>query len=332
MSSQSADFTSGLGLELPVVQAGMAGGVAGAELAGAVSVAGALGTVGMMGVRAFASALSGARRLARSRPVAANLLVPFIREGHVRACAEAEVALVVLHGGPSKRWVRALRRRGLRVFVTVGTPAQATRALREGANGLVVQGIEAGGHLLGVEPTGVALERVREVAGGAALLAAGGVADGADVRRLLDLGASAAVAGTRFLLTDESQAHPGYKQRAIEARRTLATDLFGFGWPLRHRVVPNAATERWCARDERGPVLARFAGWMGAPAGRIAPMEQMSRLAAMQRVGVPIFTPALPLSGTPAEALDRCALYAGETALRIDEVVPAALAVERLAP
>jgi NAD(P)H-dependent flavin oxidoreductase YrpB (nitropropane dioxygenase family) len=218
------------------------------------------------------------------------------------------------------------------VFVTVGTPAEATRALREGANGLVVQGIEAGGHLLGIEPAGIALSRVRDVAGDAPLLAAGGVAEAADVRRLLDLGASGAVAGTRFLLTDESQAHPGYKQRAIDARRTLATDLFGFGWPLRHRVVPNAATERWCVRDERGPRAARFVGWLSAPAGRIAPMEQMSGLAAMQRVGVPIFTPALPLAGTPAEALDRCALYAGETAVRMDEVVPAALAVERLAP
>jgi nitronate monooxygenase len=48
----------------------------------------------------------------------------------------------------------------------------------------------------------------------------------------------------------------------LEAKRTLATDLFGFGWPLRHRVVPNAATERWCAGDERGPPGGR-ACWGG---------------------------------------------------------------------
>jgi NAD(P)H-dependent flavin oxidoreductase YrpB (nitropropane dioxygenase family) len=327
----TVDFLEELGIECPVVQAGMAGGVAGGELAGAVSAAGGLGTVGMMGVRAFASALSLARARAGGRPVAANLLVPFIREGHLRACAEASVALVVLHGGTSRRWTSALRDRGLRVFVTVGAPPEAIRARKDGANGLVVQGSEAGGHLVGVEPIATALPRVREVAGGAPLLAAGGVAEGADVRRLLGMGASAAIAGTRFLLTDESLAHPGYKQRVIDARQTLATELFGFGWPLRHRVVPNAATERWCAREERGPRVARLAGRLSAPLGRITPMEQMGRLAAMQRATVPIFTPALPLRGMPAEAIDRCALYAGETTSRLHDIVPAALVVERLA-
>jgi nitronate monooxygenase len=142
------DFLEGLGVERPVVQAGMAGGVAGGELAGAVSAAGGLGTVGMMGVKAFASALSTAHARAQGRPLAANLLVPFIREGHARACGEAGVALVVLHGGRSERWVQRLRRRGLRVLVTVGDAREAQLALGDGASGLVVQGSEAGGRSL----------------------------------------------------------------------------------------------------------------------------------------------------------------------------------------
>jgi NAD(P)H-dependent flavin oxidoreductase YrpB (nitropropane dioxygenase family) len=327
-----ADLLKQLGVERPVVQAGMAGGVAGGELAGAVSAAGALGTVGMMGASAFASALAQARARAGGKPVAANLLIPFVTSDHVRACAEADVALVVLHGGRSRRWLTALRSRGLRVLVTVGTPQQAVCALADGADGLVVQGLEAGGHLLGVEPTHLALTRIREVTRGAPLLAAGGVAAAADVRRLLDLGAQAAVAGTRFLLTEESRAHDGYKQRVLGARRTLATDLFGLGWPLRHRVVPNAATERWCRTDERGPWPTRLLGRIGAPVGRIVPMEQMGRLAALQRVGVPVFSPALPLAGMPDAMIDRCALYAGETAARIGEIVPAATALDALHP
>lgn len=308
----------------------MAGGVAGGELAGAVSAAGGLGTVGMMGAKAFAAALSQARRRASGKPIAANLLVPFITSAHVRACAEAQADLVVLHGGHSKRWLTDLRSRGLTVLVTVGTPEQAVRALDGGAHGLVVQGLEAGGHLVGVQPIHSALPLVREAARGAPLLAAGGVADAGDVQRLLDLGAAAAVAGTRFLLTEESRAHDEYKRRLLDATRTLATDLFGFGWPMRHRVIPNAATERWCRDDERGPLPARLLGRLSAPVGRIAPMQTMGRIASMQRVGVPIFSPALALAGEPADMVDRCALYAGDTVARIGEVVPAVAALDTL--
>jgi nitronate monooxygenase len=314
------------------MQAGMAGGVAGGELAGAVSAAGGMGTVGMMAPRAFATALARAHDRAGNRPVAANLLVPFIRPAHVRACAEANAALVVLHGGVSGYWIARLRALGLPVFVTVGSPEGAARALAAQASGLVVQGCEAGGHLLGVEPVERAVARVVDVAGEVPVLAAGGVADGRDARRLLDLGAAVAVAGTRFLLTEESAAHPEYKRRVLNADRTLATLLFGLGWPLRHRVIPNAATERWCSHDERGPRAARIAARLSGPLGRVTPLTAMGRLGALQRTALPFFSPALPLSGNPPDLVDRSALYAGESALRMREVVPAARALELLAP
>jgi nitronate monooxygenase len=323
-------FLDELGIECPVVQAGMAGGVAGGELAGAVSAAGGLGTVGMMAPRAFTSALREAHRRASGRPVAANLLVPFIRRAHVDACAEANVTLVVLHGGCSRRWIVRLRGRGLKVFVTVGTPEQARRALAAHANGLVVQGVEAGGHLLGVEPIEHALAKVLDVADEVPVLAAGGVAEAHDVRRLLDMGATAAIAGTRFLLTEESAAHPEYKRRVAGAERTLATLLFGVGWPLRHRVIPNAAVERWCSRHELGPPIARIAGRLSVPLGRITPLDAMGRLVAFQHPGLPFFSPALPLAGMSADTVERSALYAGETARRLHDVIPAAVAVERL--
>lgn len=310
----------------------MGGGVAGCELAGAVSAAGGLGTVGMMSPRAFAAALRDAHRRASDRRVAANLLVPFIRPAHVDACVEANTALVVLHGGLSRRWVTRLRKRGQKVFVTVGTPEQAVRALAAYASGLVVQGVEAGGHLLGVEPIENALPRVLDVAGDTPVLAAGGVADAKDVRRLLDLGAAAAIAGTRFLLTEESAAHDDYKRRVVGAERTLATLLFGIGWPLRHRVIPNTATERWCSTTELGPHIARMAGRLSAPIGRMTPLDTMGGLVALQRPGLPFFSPALPVAGMPPDTVDRTALYAGETVGRLYDVISATQAVERLAP
>lgn len=333
MTPAAGSFLDDLGIETPVVQAGMAGGVARGELAGAVSAAGGLGTVGMMAPRAFAAALADARRRAPGRPVAANLLAPFVGADHVRACAEQDAALVVLHGGLPRRAIERLRERGIPAFVTVGTPEEAARALAAGASGLVVQGVEAGGHLLGVEPLERALPRIAETtAGRVPLLAAGGIADASDVRRALELGAVAAVAGTRFLLTEESHAHPEYRRRVQGAPRTLDTELFGLGWPLRHRVIPNAATDRWCRADERGPALVRAAARLGAPLGRLTPLAAMGRLAALQRAALPFFSPALPLAGMPAASVDRCALYAGETARRLHDVIPAARAVERLAP
>ena len=86
------------------------------------------------------------------------------------------------------------------------------------------------------------------LAQGRPVLLAGGIAESADTRAALGAGA-AAVVGTRFPRTHESGAHPEYQQRIRDARTTVTTTLFGFGWPARHRVIPNAATQRWCRAD-----------------------------------------------------------------------------------
>lgn len=319
-----------LGLEHPVVQAGMGGGIAGGALAGAVSAAGGLGTVGILPPRALREELERAGELAGGRPVAANLLIPFTTRGHVDACLEARVAAVVLHAGFSPTLVERLRAGGVLVLHTVGTPEEASRALVDGADGLVAQGLEAGGHLVGVEPALEALPRMLEIAGDAPALLAGGIADAADSRRALDAGAAAIVAGTRFLLTEESGAHPAYKRRVLVAERTLETQLFGLSWPMRHRVIPNAATERWCRGGERGPRAVLALQALSGPLARL-PMSLVAGTIRTQHPGLPLFGPAAPLAGMPDRLVDASALYAGETALRIDSILPAREAVASLA-
>lgn len=321
-----------LGLDTPVIQAGMGGGVTGAELAGAVSAAGGLGTIGLSDPRSFAAELRRAVSLAGGRPVAGNLLVPFTRRAHIDACIDAGAALVVFHDGAPARWITALRAACIPVLCTAGDAAQTRRALAAGADGLVAQGVEAGGHLVADRPLAVVLPEVLEAADGALVLAAGGVADAADVRALLSAGAAGAIAGTRFLLTEESRAHPDYKKRVLGAQRTLRTMLFGMGWPLMHRVVPNSATDRWCARDELGPPVVRGFNRMSGPLSRLLPVSAQDTILAMQRVAMPLYTPALPLAGMDPATVDRSALYAGETIHRIDDIVPAAEAVARLTP
>lgn len=324
------DLMDRIGIDHPVVQAGMSG-VATSALAGAVSAAGGLGTVGLLDAGHLRAELDAAREKADGRPIAANLLLPFTKRPQVDAVVSAGVRVATLHGGFDSGLAERLREAGVCVLATVGTVPEALEALAGGAEGLVVQGNEAGGHLVGVEPALNALEKVQQATGSRALLVAGGIADGADTRRALDAGAAAVVAGTRFLLTHESRAHDGYKQRVLDADRTLETLLFSVGWPMRHRVVPNAATDRWCRHGLRGPRAVVALTSLTRGLHRL-PLSSADRLSALQTPWIPLYGPGLALVGMPQSRLDSTALYAGETALRIHEVITAAEAVAQLTP
>lgn len=326
------DLLDRLGLAHPVVQAGMGGGTAAARLAGAVSAAGGLGTVGiMLEPEAMRQEILRARELADGRPIAANLLVPFAKLAHAQACIDAGVDCVVLFCGSAPGLVARLRAAGVLVLQQVGTIEQAKRALADGVDGLIAQGIEAGGHVLGIEPALELLPRALEIAGGRPVLLAGGIAHAADVRRALDAGAAAAVAGTRFLLTDECPAHPAYKRRVLGASGTLRTLLFSVGWHERHRVVPNAATERWCRSDPLGPATVRTLNRLSAPALRRLPPSMSAHALRAQRLSIPLYGPASILEGMDERLVDVTPLYAGETSARIDTIVGAAQAVHELA-
>ena len=309
-----------------VVQAGLGGGLAGAPLAAAVSRAGGLGTVGLVEPPRFASELHAAREQAGGAPISANLLMPFTRRAHVEACVEARVDAVSLFFGFDAELVGALHDAGIPVLHQVGTVEEARRALADGADALIAQGIEAGGHLLAREPLHAFLPKALEAAAGRPVLAAGGIADAAAARQALDAGAAAVWSGTRFLLTEECAAHPAYKARVLHARETIETTLFGLGWPDRHRVVPNAATDRWAS--------SRLVVQLNAHSGRMAkllPDALQRRLPATQHERVPLFSPAAPLAGMPDRVVEASALYAGECARDIAGVVPAADAVRSLA-
>jgi nitronate monooxygenase len=327
------DLRDRLRLEHPVVQAGMGGGTAGAELAGAVSVAGGLGTVGiLLDPATMRAEIEKARALAGDRPVAANLLVPFAKRAHAEACIAAGADCVVLFCGFAPEIVRRLREAGVLVLHQVGNLAQAKRALAEGADGLIAQGREAGGHLLGEQPALDFLARALEIAPAKPVLVAGGIADGEDVRRALDAGAAAAVSGTRFLLTEECAAHPAYQQRVLGAQRTIETLLFSVAWHERHRVVPNAATERWCRDGSPGPRGVLALNRLTALLLRRLPPSASAASLRTQRVSLPLYGPASLLRGMDERLVDVTPLYAGETARRIDAVVPAGEAVRALSP
>jgi nitronate monooxygenase len=314
-----------LGIATPVVQAGMGGGLSRHELAAAVSEAGGLGTIAVNGATAIERELAAARALTAA-PIAVNLLLPFARRNWFEAAAGAD-AVITFWGAPRRRtpgiWIHQC-----------GSVAEARSAHAAGADAVIVQGVEAGGHVRGAAPALDLHERVEAaLPAGYPILLAGGIAERSDVRRVLEVGASGAVAGTRFLLSDESRAHPLYKQRALEATETVLTELFGFGWPAPHRVGRNAATERWLGVDNaRGPRLNRIINRLSAPAARFTPAAAQMRLARAQQPGSRLLTPAGPTDDGFANLVDAGPLYMGQTVARIDEIRPAAEIVRALTP
>jgi NAD(P)H-dependent flavin oxidoreductase YrpB (nitropropane dioxygenase family) len=313
-----------LGVELPVVQAGMGGGISRHALAAAVSEAGGLGTIAVGGAQAIERELTAARALTE-RPLAVNLLLPLARRDWFEAASAAD-AVVTFWGSPKRRtsgtWIHQC-----------GSVEEARAAHGAGADAAIVQGVEAGGHVRGVEPGLELLERVRAaVPVGFPLLLAGGIAESDDVRQALEAGAAGAVAGTRFLLSEESRAHPEYKRRLLAAEETLLTELFGLGWPAPHRVVPNAATERQLGSGGEVPLLNRALNHLAAPGARFTPAALQLRLARAQRPQSRLLSPLGPTDDGPQNLLDAGPLYAGETVARIDAIRPAAELVAALTP
>jgi nitronate monooxygenase len=308
-------------LEVPIVQAGM-GGVSRHELAAAVSEAGGLGTIA--GVRApIADEIAAARRLT-DRPIAVNLVLPFVRGGDAAAAAAADV-LVTFWGKPRRlaatAWVHQC-----------GSVAEAKAAAAAGADAVIAQGVEAGGHVRGTMPVLELLGRVRATVD-IPVLAAGGIVDADGVRSALEGGAVAAVVGTRFLVSDESRAHPEYKRLCLEADETVLTELFGLGWPdAPHRVVPNAATRRWLRTDPRSLRWVRTANRLVAPLARRVPVALQDRVISAQRPSQPLLGPQPPTDDGPPNLLDSGPLYAGMNVGAITEIRPAAELVAALTP
>ena len=120
-------------------------------------------------------------------------------------------------------WGRPKRRTPKVWIHQCGSVTEAQAAHAAGADAVIVQGMESGGHVRGKTPALELLERVQAaLPAGYPLLLAGGIAERGDVQRALDAGASAAVAGTRFLLSEESRAHPGYMSRLLGAERRFS--------------------------------------------------------------------------------------------------------------
>lgn len=241
------------GIKYPIVLAGMAA-ISGAKLVAAVSNAGGMGIVG--GLRLAPKVLR--RWIAETReltdkPFGVNLVPQFggpdVFEAQFQVILEERPALLSLFFAEAyPDVISRAKEAGLKVMVQVGTVKLAKEAVARGADIVVAQGSEAGGHM---NPGTIALTTlipaVREVAGHRPVLAAGGITNREDVRIALALGAAGVLVGTAFVATHESNAHDLYKQKIVDATAddTERRTGYSFGWTYGtpHRVIPN--NDRW---------------------------------------------------------------------------------------
>lgn len=237
-----------LGTPIPVMQAplGRAGGV---ELALAVSQAGGLGTLGAS-YTAPADLREQIRCLREGThaPFCVNLILDFEQHERVDVAVGEGAPWISFSWGMKPELVGRAKAGGVRVLVQVASVREARLAVAAGADALIVQGVEAGGH---VQSTIGLLPLLGEVinAVGVPLVAAGGIADPRTARAVLAAGADAVAMGTRFVASEEALAHPRYQQRLLEASGadTVLTELFDVGWPAPHRILRNHVYDAWQA-------------------------------------------------------------------------------------
>jgi NAD(P)H-dependent flavin oxidoreductase YrpB (nitropropane dioxygenase family) len=248
-----------LGIRHPILLGGMAGGTS-VPLVAAVSQAGGLGVLGM--ARTPPEQIPediAAIRHATAAPFGVNFLLFAARDAAIDAALAARPPVFSTAWPRADQDLAALFARahaaGCRVVHMVGTVPEAIRAQAAGADVVVAQGTEGGGHV-GWMATMALLPMVVDAVGATPVVAAGGIADGRGLVAALALGAQGVLLGTRFLATRESPLHPRFKQAILDSdgHDTTLTEIpdiaRGSVWPgAMSRARRNAFIERWAGRE-----------------------------------------------------------------------------------
>jgi len=313
-------LTERLDCRYPIISAGM-GGPARSELAAAISEAGGFGLLGMVReAPALIEREIAAVRQRTNRGFGVNLIPACtsakLLEGELAACFNAGVPAMCFFWDVDAHAIAKAKRAGCLVLYQVGSVADAKKAEDAGADVIIVQGVEAGGHVWGRRGLSVLLPEVADAVD-VPVAASGGIVDGRGLASALALGADGIHCGTAFLASTESYAHDYHKQRLVEARpdSTVHTDLFAINWPpdspvrvLQNSVTAAAGDKLWGYHPDDLPreVIAKDEG------------VKMHR-----------YDTNSPLRKTRGD-LEAMALYAGDGVARVSAIEPARAIVERI--
>lgn len=303
-----------LGIEHPIVLAAM---VAVPELAAAVSNAGGLGMVTLTWSTPAGDVVRQTAELT-DRPFCGNLVLTSDQHRRLDEALEAGLRIVSFFLGDPAGYVEQVHDVGGIVLQTIGSVEEARRAVGGGADVIVAQGWEAGGHVGSRIATLPLVPAVVDAVAPVPVIAAGGIGDCRGVAAVLALGAQAAWLGTRFLLAEEMPIHEQYRRRLIDAAETDAewyADLYDVDWPNSpHRALRNSTATAWEAGG-RPPLGSRPGEGVIA---HFASGEAIVR-----------YEPAPPMVGTSGE-IEALSMWAGQSVALARKTQPAAEIVAEL--
>ncbi|MCI8583874.1 MAG: enoyl-[acyl-carrier-protein] reductase FabK [Dorea sp.] len=244
------EITKLLEIQYPIIQGGMAW-VAEFHLAAAVSNAGGLGLIGAANAPAewVREQIREAKKLT-DKPFGVNIMLmsPYADEV-AKIVAEEHVKVVTTGAGNPEKYMSMWKEAGIKVIPVVASVALAKRMERCGADAVVAEGCEAGGHI--GESTTMVL--VPQVAGAVKIpvIAAGGIADGRGIAAAFMLGARGVQMGTHFVVADECIVHDNYKERILKAS-DIDTRVTGrtTGHPV--RALRNETTRKYLEMEKEG--------------------------------------------------------------------------------
>ncbi len=244
------EITKLLGIQYPIIQGGMAW-AAEYHLAGAVSSAGGLGLIGAAAAPAewVRDQIRQARELT-DKPFGVNIMLmsPYADEV-AEVIVEEGVEVVTTGAGNPAKYMPMWKEAGVKVIPVVASVALAKMMEKSGADAVVAEGCEAGGHI--GETTTMALVPQVVDAVKIPVIAAGGIGDGRGIAAAMMLGAKGVQMGTRFIVTDESQVHELYKERILKAK-DIDTKVTGRSCSHPVRTLRNELTRKYQELEKAG--------------------------------------------------------------------------------
>ncbi|MDO4446315.1 MAG: enoyl-[acyl-carrier-protein] reductase FabK [Bacillota bacterium] len=242
--------TDMLGIKYPIIQGGMAW-VAEHHLAAAVSEAGGLGIIGAASapVEIVRKEIQKAKELT-DKPFGVNIMLLNPNAPDIaRLVIEEKIAAVTTGAGTPEKYMDMWKEAGIKVIPVVASVAMAKRMERCGADAVVAEGMEAGGHI-GSQTTMTLVPQIVDAVN-IPVIAAGGIGDGRGFAAVRMLGADAVQMGTRFVVAEESIVHENYKERIIKAK-DIDSVVTGqsTGHPI--RILRNQMSKEYLKREKEG--------------------------------------------------------------------------------
>ena len=239
-----------LGIEYPIIQGGMAW-VAEHNLAAAVSNAGGFGLIGAASAPAevVRDEIRKAKELT-DKPFGVNIMLLSPHTDEVaRVVAEEGVKAVTTGAGNPEKYMELWKNAGIKVIPVVASVALARRMERYGADAVVAEGMESGGHI-GSQTTMTLVPQVADAVD-IPVIAAGGIGDGRGFAAAMMLGAEAIQMGTRFVVASESIVHGNYKERVIKAK-DIDSEVTGMSTGHPVRSLRNKMTREYIKLEQSG--------------------------------------------------------------------------------